>query len=140
RAGNGIDRLEIGCLCRSSRRCRRPCGIVDAASPPRRVPDPPMTARALAWRTMTAERARAGLAIAGIAVIGALLFDMLMLSSGLLVSFRALLDAAGYDVRVAATDGFALRVPLANATAVAKDIAQLPEVRDVEVVRRNRAF
>jgi putative ABC transport system permease protein len=89
---------------------------------------------------MTAERARAGLAIAGIAVIGALLFDMLMLSSGLLVSFRALLDGAGYDVRVAATDSFAMRVPLANATAVANDIARLPEVQDVEVVRRNRAF
>ena len=39
-----------------------------------------MTSRALAWRTMTAEPARAGLAIAGVAVIGALLFDMLLLS------------------------------------------------------------
>ena len=63
-----------------------------------------MTARALAWRTMTAEPARAALAIAGVAVIGALLFDMLLLSSGLLVSFRDLLDGAGYDVRVSATD------------------------------------
>ena len=38
----------------------------------------------------------------GIAAVGALLFDMLLLSRGLLVSFRELLDAAGFDVRVTA--------------------------------------
>ena len=83
--------------------------------------------------------ARAALAIAGVAVIGALLFDMLLLSRGLLVSFRELLDTAGYDVRVSATDGLALRVPLRHATALADDIAALPEVREVAVVRRDRA-
>jgi putative ABC transport system permease protein len=98
-----------------------------------------MTPRALAWRTVTADRARAALAIAGVAVIGALLFDMLMLSRGLLVSFRTLLDAAGYDVRVSATDGLALRVPLRHATAIAGDIALLPEIQEVAVVRRDRA-
>ena len=49
------------------------------------------------WRR---EPARAVLAVAGVTVIGALLFDMLLLSRGLLVSFRDLLDTAGYDVRV----------------------------------------
>ena len=88
-----------------------------------------MTARALAWRTMTAEPARAALAIAGVAVIGALLFDMLLLSSGLLVSFRDLLDSAGYDVRVSATDSGLFRVPMPNATELAESIASLPEVR-----------
>jgi putative ABC transport system permease protein len=98
-----------------------------------------MTSRALAWRTMTAERARAGLAIAGVAVIGALLFDMLLLSQGLLVSFRQLLDSAGYDVRVVSTDSVMLRIPMLHATAIAGEIARLPEVRAVAVVRRDRA-
>ena len=98
-----------------------------------------MTARALAWRTMTAEPARAALAIAGVAVIGALLFDMLLLSSGLLVSFRDLLDSAGYDVRVSATDSGLFRVPMPNATELAESIAGLPEVREVAIIRRDRA-
>jgi putative ABC transport system permease protein len=98
-----------------------------------------MTSRALAWRTMTAERARASLAIAGVAVIGALLFDMLLLSHGLLVSFRQLLDSAGYDVRVVATDAVMLRIPMLHARAIAEQIARLPEVREVAVVRRDRA-
>ena len=98
-----------------------------------------MTSRALAWRTMTAERARASLAIAGVAVIGALLFDMLLLSHGMLVSFRQLLDSAGYDVRVVATDSVMLRIPMLHASAFAEEITRLPEVREVAVVRRERA-
>jgi putative ABC transport system permease protein len=98
-----------------------------------------MTSRALAWRTMTAERARASLAIAGVAVIGALLFDMLLLSHGMLVSFRQLLDSAGYDVRVVATDSVMLRIPMLHASAFAEEIRRLPEVREAAVVRRDRA-
>ena len=98
-----------------------------------------MTARTLAWRTVTAERARMALAIAGVTVIGALLLDMLLLSRGLLVSFRELLDTAGYDVRVAAADTMVTRGPILHATAVAADIARLPEVQEVAVVRRERA-
>ena len=45
------------------------------------------------------------LAVGGVAVIGALLFDMLLLSRGLLVSFRDLLDTAGFDIRVVASEG-----------------------------------
>jgi putative ABC transport system permease protein len=98
-----------------------------------------MTSRALAWRTAAAEPARAGLAIVGVAVIGALLFDMLMLSQGLLVSFRQMLDTTGYDVRVVASDAFPARVDLTNASEVAADIALLPEVRQVTIVRSDRA-
>ncbi len=98
-----------------------------------------MTSRALAWRTMTAERARGGLAIAGVAVIGALLFDMLLLSHGLLVSYRALLESAGYDVRVVATDNVIVRMPIPNATAIAGAIERLPEIREVAILRRARA-
>jgi putative ABC transport system permease protein len=99
-----------------------------------------MTSRALAWRTVAAEPARSGLAIAGVTVIGALLFDMLMLSQGLLVSFRQMLDTSGYDVRVVATDAFPGRVAITNASAVAATIARLPEVRDVVVVRSDQAM
>jgi hypothetical protein len=46
-----------------------------------------MTSFALAWRTAQRYRAQTILAIVGVAVIGALLFDMLLLSRGLLLSF-----------------------------------------------------
>jgi ABC-type lipoprotein release transport system permease subunit len=98
-----------------------------------------MTSRALAWRTLTANPARALLAVAGVAVIGALLFDMLMLSSGLLISFRDLLDTAGYDVRVVVPDGLpVLRVPIPHATALAADLSRLAEVQEVAVFRMDR--
>ena len=99
-----------------------------------------MTSRALAWRTVTAERSRAVLAVAGVAVIGALLFDMLLLSRGLLVSFRQMLDTAGYDVRVVASEAFPIRSPIPEASPVAADVARLPEVRDVTIVRTDRAL
>src|SRR2546430_5755484 len=43
---------------------------------------------------------RAVLGVAGIPATGALLFDMLLLSSGLGVPMRGLLGQVGYDVRV----------------------------------------
>jgi putative ABC transport system permease protein len=99
-----------------------------------------MTARSLAWRTVAARPARTALAVAGVAVIGALLFTMLLLSRGLLLSFRDLLDAGGYDIRVAATDVFpAPRGSLPHATQLVDDIARLPEVQEVTMVRRERA-
>ena len=64
-----------------------------------------MTAWGLAWRTIARSPARSVLAVAGVTVIGALLFNMLLLSRGLLVSFRDLLDTAGYDIRVIAAAG-----------------------------------
>jgi putative ABC transport system permease protein len=88
---------------------------------------------------VTAERARMTLAIVGVTVIGALLLDMLLLSRGLLVSFRDFLDTAGYDVRVAGADILVTRGPIQHATAVAADIARLPEVQEVAIVRRERA-
>jgi len=99
-----------------------------------------MTARTLAWRAMTADPARATLAVAGVAIIGALLFDMLLLSRGLLVSLRQMLDSAGYDVRIVASEGFPIRLPVDHASAVAADVARLPEVRAVAVVRTDRAI
>src|SRR5262245_48534938 len=85
----------------------------------------------LAWKSSIRQPARTGLGILGIAAVGALLFDMLLLSRGLVVSFRDLLDRAGYDVRVLATDAAVggPRIPDADRTAAA--LARLPEVEAV---------
>ena len=61
-----------------------------------------MSSFSLAWRSFTRQPARAVLGIAGIAIVGALLFDMLLLSRGLVVSFRDLLEGVGFDIRVTA--------------------------------------
>jgi putative ABC transport system permease protein len=99
-----------------------------------------MTAWGLAWRTIARSPARSVLAVAGVTVIGALLFDMLLLSRGLLVSFRDLLDAAGFDIRVVAAEGSMVhRPPIADATSLAEAIARLPEVQRVTLVRTDSA-
>lgn len=99
-----------------------------------------MTSVWLAWRTTKRYRARALLAMTGIAIIGALLFDMLLLSHGLVDSFADLLDRAGYDVRVLGSEGLPLaRAPVTHATELAADIRRLPEVGAVALVRIERA-
>lgn len=76
--------------------------------------------------------ARSALGILGIAAIGALLFDMLLLSRGLVLSFRELLDETGFDVRVLASEAPPGTGPqLAGASALAARIAAIPEVESV---------
>ena len=95
-----------------------------------------MTAFALAWRTARRYRARAVLAIVGVAVIGALNFDMLMLSRGLLLSFADLVNSTGYDIRIAGSAGSPLsRQPIDGAAEMMKKVAALPEVEAVAAVR-----
>jgi len=99
-----------------------------------------MTAWGLAWRTIARSPARSVLAVAGVTVIGALLFDMLLLSRGLLVSFRDLLEAQDFDIRVVAAEGSMVhRPPIANATSLAEAIARLPLVRRVTLLRTESA-
>lgn len=74
-------------------------------------------------------RGRSALGILGIAAAGALTFDMLLLSRGLIVSVRELLDAFGFDVRVLASEGLPQsRAPLERAIETARRLAELPEV------------
>ena len=94
-----------------------------------------MTSFALAWRTAKRYRARTLLAIAGVAVIGALLFDMLLLSRGLLLSFADLLNSSGFDIRVVGSDGLAARLPIADSARLADDIRRLPDVEHVLLIR-----
>ncbi len=99
-----------------------------------------MSSWALAWRTIARSPARSVLAVAGVTVIGALLFDMLLLSRGLLVSFRDLLDTAGFDIRVVAAEGSMIhRPPIAQAATLAEAIARLPDVQRVTRVRTETA-
>ena len=99
-----------------------------------------MTAFELAWRSAARNRTRAALAVAGVATIGALLFNMLLLSRGLLVSFRDLLDTAGFDVRVLALEGSMVRrLPIEHAALFADAIGRLPSVQRVAMVRTDRA-
>lgn len=94
----------------------------------------------LAWRTARRYRARTILASIGVALISALLFDMLLLSHGLVDSFADLLNRIGYDVRVLSSEGLSVsRTPIPNAAALAEEIAQLPEVESVGRLRVQRA-
>jgi putative ABC transport system permease protein len=99
-----------------------------------------MTAWGLAWRTIARSPARSVLAVVGVTVIGALLFDMLLLSRGLLVSFHDLLEAQDFDLRVVAAEGSMVhRPPIADATSLVEAIARLPEVQRVTLVRSESA-
>ncbi len=99
-----------------------------------------MTAWGLAWRTISRSPARTVLAVSGVTVIGALLFNMLMLSRGLLVSFSDLLNDVGFNIRVIAAEGSMVnRMPIADATSLAESIARLPSVQRVTQVRMGSA-
>jgi putative ABC transport system permease protein len=89
-----------------------------------------------AWRALVRQPARSALGIIGVAAVGALLFDMLLLSEGLLVSMRDLLDRTGFDVRVTTTaDLPRTSPPLDEARKTAAAIAGLPEVRQAFAIR-----
>ena len=99
-----------------------------------------MSPTGLAWRYVRRQPARAALAVAGIAVVGALLFDMLLLSRGLVVSFRDILNDAGFDVRVTSTQAQPSMGPeISGAARVVAAVAALPEVREVVPLRFGKA-
>lgn len=86
-----------------------------------------------ALRGLVRQPARTALGVLGIAGIGALLLDMLLLSRGLAVSLKTLLDTAGFDVRVRAVGDMVPvggpKIPHASAAVAA--ISSLPEVDEV---------
>jgi putative ABC transport system permease protein len=78
--------------------------------------------------------------VLGVVAIGALLFDMLLLSRGLVLSFGHLLAREGFDIRVMATDATPLSGPLLeDAGRTAAAIAALPEVESVARIRIGQA-
>jgi len=68
-------------------------------------------------------------------VIGALLFDMLLLSHGLLLSFADLLGRAGFDIRIVGGGGLTARVPIEQSAPLIDAIRALPEVERVGAIR-----
>lgn len=95
-----------------------------------------MKALAFAARSLRRQPGRTALGVLGIAAVGALLFDMLLLSRGLVVSFRDLLDSVGFDVRVMSTDAAPMGgPPLSHATATAVELAGLPEIAEAVPLR-----
>ena len=89
-----------------------------------------------AIRSLVRQPGRTSLGILGIAAVGALLFDMLLLSRGLVVSFGDLLDNIGFDVRVTATDSpLPGGIRLKDADAAAAAVAALPEVAEAVPMR-----
>ncbi len=101
-----------------------------------------MNALACAWRSLVRQPACAALGILGVAAVGALLFDMLLLSEGLVISMRDLLDGLGSDVRVtsaAQSPGPGPGIDIADAAATAAEIATLPSVRSVVTIQMQEA-
>lgn len=99
-----------------------------------------MHALSFAARSLVRQPGRAILGIAGIAATGALLFDMLMLSRGLVVSMEQLLEGVGFDVRVMATQSTPLTGPrLTHVDAIVAAISALPEVETVVPLRMGEA-
>src|SRR2546428_11944493 len=90
-----------------------------------------MTSLGLAWRSTKRYRVRAVLAVIGVAIIGALLFDMLLLSRGLLDSFADLLSSSGFDIRIVGSEGVPIvRFPIDGSTRLAAHLRALREGRD----------
>jgi putative ABC transport system permease protein len=95
-----------------------------------------MKALLFAWRSLVRQPARATLGVLGVAAVGALLFDMLMLSDGLIVSMRDLLERTGFDIRITASGDLRRagdRMRDTDATLAA--IRRLPQVGTVLAVR-----
>jgi putative ABC transport system permease protein len=90
-----------------------------------------MRAWTFALRGLVRQPGRAALGVLGVAAVGALLFDMLLLSRGLVVSLEQLLEASGFDVRVMSTQTPFAGPPLKAAGAAVSALRALPEIEDV---------
>ena len=99
-----------------------------------------MTALPFAWRSLVRQPARSTLGVLGVAAVGALLFDMLLLSEGLVVSMRDLFERMGFDIRIIATDQLPAGSPdIRNASMLAAKIAALPTVQSALTIRTEDA-
>ena len=91
---------------------------------------------AFAWRSLVRQPARSSLGVLGVAAIGALLFDMLLLSNGLVTSMREMFDRAGFDLRVTATEALPGQGPrLADVDGALLAITGRPGVRQAVALR-----
>jgi hypothetical protein len=95
-----------------------------------------MTVLPFAWRSLVRQPARTSLGVLGVAAVGALLFDMLMLSDGLIVSMRDLLDRTGFDIRVTVSGDLRRAGDrMHDTTATLDAIRRLPQVSTSLAIR-----
>src|SRR5215211_4865822 len=90
----------------------------------------------LAFASLFRHRARTALAILGVAVSAAMLLDMVMLSSGMRESFRGLLLAQGFQLRLSpkGTLPFDTEATIRSAGSLAAIIRARPTVLSVSPV------
>jgi putative ABC transport system permease protein len=91
---------------------------------------------ALAWASLRRHPVRTGLAVLGVAVSAAMLLDMVMLASGMQVSFKALLVRNGFDMRLAprGTLPFDTEARMRGAAAAESALSAIAGVRAVSPV------
>lgn len=90
----------------------------------------------LAWAALTRHRHRTLLAVLGVAVSAAMLLDMVMLSSGMRASFRNMLLAKGFQLRLApkGTLPFDTDATIPDASNVIRTLRAIPGVQTVSPV------
>ena len=90
----------------------------------------------LARASLVRHRARTLLAVAGVAISAAMLLDMVMLASGMRVSFRSLLLAQGFQIRLAprGTLPFDTDATIPGATAIMSQLKARSDVIGVSPV------
>jgi putative ABC transport system permease protein len=90
----------------------------------------------LARASLVRHRTRTLLAVAGVAISAAMLLDMVMLASGMRVSFRSLLLAQGFQIRLApkGTLPFDTDATIPGAFAIIRELQQRPDVIAVSPV------
>lgn len=90
----------------------------------------------LAAASLVRHRARTLLAVLGVAVAAAMLLDMVMLATGMRVSFARLLEDSGYEIRVTprGTLPFDTEATIGDAAAVRAQLLALPSVAAVAPV------
>src|SRR5690348_16092557 len=91
---------------------------------------------ALARASLVRQRARTLLAVAGVAISAAMLLDMVMLASGMRVSFRSLLLSQGFQIRLAprGTLPFDTDATIPGAAAIIAKLMARGDVRSVSPV------
>jgi len=95
-----------------------------------------MNAFAFAARSLVRQPARALLGVAGVAAVGALLFDMLLLSNGLVISMEQMLATTGFNLRAGIGTAPPGAGPLVeDAGRITDTLAALPEVARVTPIR-----
>jgi putative ABC transport system permease protein len=84
----------------------------------------------LALASLRRNRARTILAVLGVAIAAAMLLDMVMLSSGMRESFRALLLSRGFQMRLTprGTLPFDTEASIANASRITDSLRARPEI------------